>query len=76
MESKLDNCRRLHQYLQRKLDEGKFRRVGEMLRLGIEDPRYLQKTMLIVTKPYKDKEWIKEAREALVEHYYKDRDKI
>lgn len=74
--SKIDQCRRLHKYLKRKLQEGKFRRVGEVLRLGIDDEKHLQKTMLIITKEFKENEWIKEPREKLVEEFYKGREII
>ena len=66
---KLEQCRRLHKYLKRKLKEGEFRRVGEVLDLGIDDEKYIQKTMLSITKSFNDNEWIKEPRQRLVDKH-------
>ena len=64
---KLEQCRRMHKYLLRKLTEQKFRRVGEVLTLHIDSEPHILKTMLIVTKAFKENEWIKEPRQRIVD---------
>lgn len=73
---KLEHCRRLQKYLLRKLQEGKFRRAGEVLKLTLGEhlecggKEHLLKTCLICTKSFIDNDWIKEPRAKIVKALY------
>lgn len=73
---KLEHCRKMHNYLIRKLRDGDFRRVDEVLKIELEhhqatkDRNHILKTCLICTKSFKDNEWIKVSRENIVEVLY------